>query len=297
MVWHGGSIELVERGAAVVHLEHTMSAYYATSVVPTVLSLHNIDSDRLRHSARSRRVGSPDWARLHHQARATAHVERQIFPRAIGVLCVSAQDAERAAQLGARTILAANGVDDELFAVPPSPPGRRALFLGDLAYEPNRRGVVRFLDEGWPAARRRAPDAELAIVGPGLDEALAAELRRHPGVRLVGPVDDVADAFAPASVVVVPIWEGGGVRIKVLEAMAAGRAIASTPFGADGTGARDGHEAVMANDPARLGEAVGGLLADPDRAERMGTAGRVCAGPRRWEHTLEPVVEAYRRWL
>ncbi len=176
-------------------------------------------------------------------------------------------------------------------------PERRALFLGDLAYEPNRRGVVRFLDEGWPAARRRAPDAELAIVGPGLDEALAAELRRHPGVRLVGPVDDVADAFAPASVVVVPIWEGGGVRIKVLEAMAAGRAIASTPFGADGTGARDGHEAAMANDPARLGEAVGGLLADPDRAERMGTAGRVCAAPRRWEHTLEPVVEAYRRWL
>ena len=45
------------------------------------------------------------------------------------------------------------------------------------------------------------------------------------------------------------------------------------------------------------GAAVGELLADPDRAERMGGAGRVCAAPQRWERTLEPVVEAYRRWL
>ena len=148
--------------------------------------------------------------------------------------------------------------------------GERALFFGHFGYEANRRGVERFLAEGWPRVRHLRPSARLAIAGGGMDEALRLRLAAVEGVEVLGLVADLPGALAAARAVVVPIWEGGGTRLKVLEALAAGRAVVATSLGASGVGFEDGRHGLLGERPAELAAAL------------VGPARRPASGRRRW---------------
>jgi glycosyltransferase involved in cell wall biosynthesis len=250
--------------AALVQFEHTQSAYYAVPEgVPSVLSLHNIDSaiagPRIRTSA----------------FRA---VERRAYPRVDRVLCVSEADAAAVRAKGGNPVLAPNGVDDEFFAV--AGEGEGALFFGAMDYAPNRRGLERFLAEGWPVVQRALPGARLQVAGPGSE-------RFEGGL---GVVEDLPALLATARAVVVPIWEGGGTRLKVLEALAAGRAVVSTPLGAEGIGFEDGRHGVLASTAEELGAALASVLADP---ESIGAQGRMLAERYRWPDALAAASAFY----
>ncbi len=283
-------------GSTLVQLEHTQSAYYLNAVgrVPAVLSLHNLDSELAATVARGRRRGSAAWARDWSRARATATVERRSIPRAARVLCVSEEDAVAVRELGGRPLLAPNGVDEELLALPAErPAGEGVLFFGHLGYGPNRRGLERFLTEGWPAVRAQRPAAVLRVAGPGQDRALEHRLSAIAGVELLGLVEDVSAALAQARVVLVPLWEGGGTRLKVLEAMAAAVPVAATPLGAARLGVEDGREALLAGEPAGLAAALVRLLAEPELAARLAHAGRALAAPFVWRRALAEAEEFY----
>jgi glycosyltransferase involved in cell wall biosynthesis len=113
--------------------------------------------------------------------------------------------------------------------VGPAPADARALFVGSLWYRPNAEGVDWLLGRVWPIVRARMPQATLLLVG-----AAPAQMRQKweqsPGVSAPGFVDDLAQAYREARAVVVPIHTGGGTNIKVLEAMAHGRACIVTSF-------------------------------------------------------------------
>jgi glycosyltransferase involved in cell wall biosynthesis len=91
---------------------------------------------------------------------------------------------------------------------------------------------------------------------------------------VTGYVDDVRPVVREAGVYVVPLRVGGGTRLKVLDAMAMGRAIVSTSVGCEGIAAKDGEHLVVADSPMRFADAVLELLADPDRRRRLGHAAR-----------------------
>jgi glycosyltransferase involved in cell wall biosynthesis len=278
--------------AALVQFEHTQSAYYAAPPgVPTVLSLHNLDSAVAGSAAKGRR----GVARLREQNRAAALrvVERRVLPRADRVLCVSEQDAAAVRGAGGRAILAPNGVDDEFFLVPVLDPGERVLFFGHFGYEANTRGIERFLAEGWPDVRKARPRARLAIAGGGMDEDLRARLRAADGVDVLGLVADLPATLAAARAVIVPIWHGGGTRLKVLEALAAGRVVVSTSLGASGIGFEDGRDGLLAETPAALAGALAAVLADPERASAMGREGRRLAERFRWKEALSGASSFY----
>ncbi len=287
---------LAAEGAAFVQLEHTQSAYYLPQPVPTVLSLHNIDSQLLVRGARRRRPGSPEWLRDWNRALAMGSVEREALPRVDRVLCVSEGDAAAARALGGDVQVAPNGVDDEFFAVPAGV-GGPALFFGHFGFLPNRLGLERFLAAGWPETLRRFPGATLEVAGAGIEPELAERLAATPGVRVLGLVPDAATAIARSGAVLVPIWEGGGTRLKVLEALASGRPVAGTPVGVEGIGFEDGRHGLVADEPAALGAALAELLADPPRAAGLGAEGRRLADAFRWSSTLAGVEQAYRGWL
>jgi polysaccharide biosynthesis protein PslH len=157
-----------------------------------------------------------------------------VLPRADRVLCVSPDDAAAVRAAGGRPLLAPNGVDDAFFAVPDGAQRETALFFGHFGYDANRRGLERFVAEGWPEVRVRRPRARLAVAGGGLEPALRVRLEATPGVNALGLVEDLPGVLAGVRAVVVPIWEGGGTRLKVLEALAAARPVVSTPLGASG---------------------------------------------------------------
>jgi glycosyltransferase involved in cell wall biosynthesis len=286
--------------AAFVQLEHTMSAYYFRHLPsrPVALSTQNVDSQMLATIARNERPLTPGWARAWNRALAMRTVERRAAPRANVVLSVSDHDAAHFAGLGAHTLLVPNGVDDELFAVPEeSPGGETVLFFGRLDYPPNDHGLRRFLAESWPRIAQERPAARLRVVGGGLGEAAAAAVSGAERVEATGIVEDIVAELGASDLVVVPIWHGGGTRLKALEALAAARPIAGTPLGLSGIGVQADVHALVAEEPDALGAAAAALLGDPARARRLAVAGRALADGYRWTATTAPAVELYAGWV
>jgi glycosyltransferase involved in cell wall biosynthesis len=104
--------------------------------------------------------------------------------------------------------------------------------------------------------------------------AISALIAGDSRIRAIGPVEDAVASIAAARVVVVPLLSGSGTRFKILEAWAARRAVVSTAIGAEGLGARDGEQLMIADDPSRFTDAVQGLLDDRARSGVIGEAGR-----------------------
>jgi glycosyltransferase involved in cell wall biosynthesis len=159
------------------------------------------------------------------------------------------------------------GVDTATFAPPadPPPPATDLLFHGHFGHPPNV-DAVRFLEaEILP---RLARPATLRVLGQGPAPRLG------PSVEWLGPVPDVRPHLAAARVYVAPVRFGTGMRGKVLEALAMARPVVTTSVGAEGLGACDGRELLVADSATALAAAIDGLLADPGRAAALGLAGR-----------------------
>ena len=286
--------ELRPARPAFVQVEHTIAAYYEDRhpAPRWILSTHNIDSQVARSVARAERS-----VRTGFRAGALASLERRVARAADLVVCASDADSEHFEALGARTLLVPNGIDDAFFAVPtPLPANEQVLFFGRLDYAPNALGLARFLRRGWPRLAAARPDAALRVAGPGLGPALRRDIAAAPRAEVLGVVDDLAAELAMSRAVILPVWEGGGTRLKALEAMAAARPIAGTDFSVTGIGFRDGTHGLLADDPAALADATATLLADPARATALAHAARAHAEKFRWGRVTLPLAEVYARW-
>jgi glycosyltransferase involved in cell wall biosynthesis len=192
---------------------------------------------------------------------------------------------------GARLVRIAPGI-----ALPPTaadpvgvaPP--RVLFVGSFVHPPNVDAAIRLAESIFPAVRARVPSARLELVG---DQPPAA-VRRLAGaaVDVTGYVPDTRPHVDAAAVVAAPLGLGGGMRLKVLEALAAGKAVVATPRAVAGLDLEPGTHAVVADGDAELGDALVELLENPARRRRIGSAARDFARERLdWRHT----VAAYER--
>lgn len=146
----------------------------------------------------------------------------------------------------------------------------RVGFIGSLDYLPNQEAVRWIVRDLWPRVAREMPEARLSIAGSSAPSWLA-ELA---GDALVGRVPDAAAFVRAQSVIIAPLFAGGGMRIKVLEAMAHGSAIVATTIGAGGVSVEDGADIVIADDVDSFAAAVIRLLRDPAAAARLGAAAR-----------------------
>ena len=119
------------------------------------------------------------------------------------------------------------------------------------------------------------------------------------GERIVplGFVPDIVTLLANGRLVLVPNWQGGGTRFKVLEALAAARPIVSTFQGVEGVGFEDARHGLLADAPSELAAAAAALLDDGERSTALAGAGRVLAERFRWTRVLEPLEALYRDWL
>ena len=150
------------------------------------------------------------------------------------------------------------------------------VFVGNFMHPPNRLAAMRLVRTIHPALRREFPALRLRIVGHDPPDDLRDAA--GPGVEITGRVPDVRPHLAAATVVVAPLTTGGGMRVKVLEALAAGAAVVATPRAVEGIGVTDGVELLVANDDAAFTSAVATLLDDPARRESLGAAAKAWAG-------------------
>jgi glycosyltransferase involved in cell wall biosynthesis len=165
-----------------------------------------------------------------------------------------------------------NGVDLDRYQPSPDPPEpRRILFIGSFAHKPNVLAIEFFVNEVLPLLR----DVTLHIVAGINHESfpVAADLNR-PEIELEGFVSDVRPAYRRATIVVAPLTASAGTNIKVLEAMAMGKAVVSTPAGVNGLDLIAGEHFLMAATAAEMAKAVEHLFADAGVRRRLQISAR-----------------------
>lgn len=214
---------------------------------------------------------------------------------------VSEQDAAAFNALGAPEVeLAPNGAaTDAHAAIEPGggEPGE-LLFCGTLSYPPNADAVRWLAREVLPRIRRDEPGARLTVVGRGAPPDLEALAAADPAITLLGWVDDLAPRFAAAAVALAPLRSGGGTRLKVIEALAAGRAMVATTIGAEGLDLEDGVHLRLADDADMIAAATVELLRDPDARRRLGAAGRERVRERYdWTAIADAFAAGVARWV
>ena len=229
-----------------------------------------------------RRIDAAAWRRF----------ERRVFGAADAVVVFTDEDRARIATRAPATRVRriTPGVDRAAPAADPG--GQRVVFVGGFAHPPNVEAALRLGSAIFPAVRARVPGATLEIVGgdpPAEVRALAGQ-----GVTVTGRVPDTRPYLDGAAVVVAPLRLGGGMRVKVLEALAAGKALVATPRAVAGIDLTPGDQALVAETDAELAEAIATLLADPERRRRLGAAAHGWAAAHLdWPRTLDAYDRLY----
>jgi polysaccharide biosynthesis protein PslH len=170
------------------------------------------------------------------------------------------------------------------------------LFLSSLDWKPNADGFMWFYKEVFPIIQSRVPCAHIVIVGKGNAPELRAIHNEH--VKFVGFVEDVAPYLRRATVCIVPLFTGSGIRIKILEMMSYGKAIVTTPIGCEGITLTDGESALIASERDGFADAVARALVDADARLRLGRRARDTAQQSyAWESVAAQFEAAYRSML
>ena len=172
-----------------------------------------------------------------------------------------------------RTSSVATGVDLDFFQRPlRSARSNDLVFVGSMDWMPNIDGMRWFLDEILPIIRQRRPDARLAIVGRNPPPSVTAAAR-DPQITVTGTVPDVRPFLWESAVSIVPLRVGGGTRLKIFEAMAAGAPVVSTAVGAEGLPVRHGENIRIADTAAAFAAECLALLEDESTRQTLSANG------------------------
>lgn len=261
----------------VIHADTLALAQFVDAARPTpkVLTHHNIESMLMERRARMdpRRLARRF---LEREAAKLRDAERHLSVRFDVNIVMSEPDASALRRLApeARTAVVPNGVDTEYFQDDSTDEGPALVYTGGMNMFANRDAVLYFLRDIWPAIRARVPDARFFAVGQDPPPELRAIADRDPQVTVTGYVADIRPLVRQAAVYVVPLRVGGGTRLKVLDAMAMGKALVSTSIGCEGIDVEAGRHLVVADDPGAFAEATSLLLGDGTRRRALGRAAR-----------------------
>ena len=264
----------------VLHVDSLMVAGLAPRMpaAPAVLNHHNIESHMMQRRAEN--AGPAERWYMRREARLLRGYERRTATRFDRHLVVSALDGERLQEIlpGARWSVVANGVDTSFFA--PQSVSERAseiVFSGRMNWYPNEHAMLRFLSTLWPEVKAAAPQARLTIVGMNPTEKLYRLSADLPDVTITGFVPDVRDLLARAPVYICPMLDGGGTRLKILDALSLAKAIVATPMAVEGIEIHDGEHALVRPFGPDFVLGILALLDSPSLRSRLAQAARSLA--------------------
>ena len=181
-----------------------------------------------------------------------------------GIVCITAKDMDYFAANCCTKPMSAipfgvDFVDDIEYAQEED----NSLFhIGSMDWQPNKEGVQWFLDEVWPLINAELPQLRLYLAGRKMPEKLLKA--KIPNVSIVGEIPDSMYFIASKKINIVPLLSGSGIRVKIIEAMSAGKVVISTAIGAEGINCTDGKDILIANTPQEFVNQLKRCLDDPD---------------------------------
>lgn len=266
--------------------------------LPVTLDWHNIESEAMRRYAQDA-SGPRRWF-AGYTARALERAETAALATLAGHFVCSERErailAARAPQ--AHIAVIENGVDCAAFSPPAAGAERaRLLFAGSMDYHANVSAAVEFARACWPLIRQQHPDLRLTLAGSNPAPAVRA-LAALPGVEVTGTVEDIKPYYHQALAAIVPLRTGGGTRLKILEAMAAGTPVVSTALGAEGLAAQAGAHYLLADTPQEWAAQLAALAPTPagpsPRWLELSAAGQALARARYdWGVVTAPLFQTF----
>jgi glycosyltransferase involved in cell wall biosynthesis len=282
-----------------VHADQLNMAPFARATgLPMVLDQHNAVWTIFQRMAQQERgvkrlLLELEWRRLR-------RYEGRVCREAHAVMSVSAEDRTALLAAGAAEPIPVIPIAVDVAgiqAVPRRPDAQGILSMATMYWPPNIDSVLWFTREVLPHIRRSAPDAPFYIVGarpPAEVQALA----NQPAIEVPGYVEDPRPYLEASALLIVPLRAGGGMRVKILEALARGIPVVSTTIGAEGIDVTPGEHLLIADEPAAFAEAVLRVLGDRALGDRLAKAGRMHALTRYdWRSVCPAVEPVYERAL
>lgn len=264
--------------------------------VPSVLTHQNVESVLMRRRAQVETRPPARWF-LQRETEKLIRYE-QLATRWYDVnILVSQLDAQALTEHvpGLRTAVVDNGVDVEYFTPSTEPEEAAMIYAGSMTMFANRDAVMYFVKEVWPKICAEKPSIQFYAVGKSPPQELLALAARDSRIVVAGYVDDIRPFVRKSAVYVVPLRVGGGTRLKVLDAMAMGKAIVSTTIGCEGLDVRPGEHLVVADSPDTFAHEVLTLLSNQQARLALGRAARGLVERRySWKIIGSQLLETYR---
>jgi glycosyltransferase involved in cell wall biosynthesis len=291
--FRGALEDLVERWAPdlVLFIYPIMGCYLdALSSLPARRVL--IDPDPASDAAAERARWQPAWGRLIRRldARAWRNFERHVLRSVDAAVVFTQRDRLTLAEAAGATTIVTIPFGTDFVERPQSPQSDEpvVLFVGSFLHAPNSDAAMLLTRHILPLVRDHRDDVRLVLVG----DHPPRDLPESEHVVVTGAVPDLAPYFAQAAVVVAPLRLGGGMRVKVVEALAAGKPVVASPLAASGLAVTDGEQIFLAKTHEEFAERIALLLDDPALRRRLGEAARTWA-----QENLgwRPVVDAHER--
>ena len=284
-----------------IHLMNYLRRIRASSKRALVIcDWHNIESELMQRYSEQEK-SAPRRAYGRRTARLMKDFEQRALSEFDAHIAVSERDAEALRRINpsAKVFVIENGVDSSYYASAGSgsPTRNRIVFVGSMDYHANVEGAVKFARQVWPAVHRQKPGLVFTIVGKDPAPAVR-ELSSINGVEVTGSVADVRPYYCEAIAAVVPLNVGGGSRLKISEAMAAGVPVVSTTLGAEGLDITNGQNILIADQADELVDTIVRLTDDERLQNQIASAGKeLIAGQYDWSRLGKKLFGCYQQLL
>ena len=287
----------------IVHIDGLHMARYGVLIkkffdLPVVLREHNIESIIMKRvSENAENILVKNFARL--QYKKIYNYEKSIVEKFDKCIVITKEDEKVLKQMNPRAITTVipAGVDSDFFnPLDIKEEDFTIVFVGSLEWYPNVDGVIWFLNKVYPIVKHKIPFLRFYVVGKNPPESVLSF--NSPDIAVTGYVEDVREYIAKSNLVVVPLRIGGGMRIKILESMAMGKAVVSTTIGAEGIEAANNKEIILADTELDFANAVVNILSDKEKRKRIGeNALRLVNDKYTWGKVAERFEEEYKRLI
>lgn len=224
------------------------------------------------------------------------HWEKYFWKQAKRVIAMSASD-EKVMQTQVPRLhvsIVPNGVDQDFFTfqkkvIRVNP---KVLFIGNFKWLQNREAVTKLVQEIWPKITSKLPRVTLLIVGKYPTREILDF--KSSNIEVKEDIEDIRSAYTEANLLLAPIYGPGGTRYKILEAMACGLPVVTTPYGIEGLGVTDGKEGIICKTSDELASATVDVLTNPDLYSRLAnTANRLVRNLYNWEKIGQKLDSIY----
>jgi glycosyltransferase involved in cell wall biosynthesis len=286
----------------IVHFEYHVMGQYARALpdrrAARILSEYEAGVLAAREHVATDNDGSALGASL--QRRAWERFERRVIAAMDAVVVFSERDKAALAPLAGKTPIVRIGIGTHVPRFPLEPLGAadhpRLVFIGNFMHPPNVDAALRLTDSIFPAVQTRVPGSVLRIVGAHPPAELLS--RARDGIDVTGRVPDVVPWLNAAALVVVPLRVGGGMRVKVVEALAHGKAVVASPRALEGLNVTDGVEVAIADTDDQFVTRIVSLLESPGLRSDLAQKARAWAvanlGAERWVAAYEALYDQLR---